>query len=154
MAYLALQFPAGIYRNGTQDQAKGRWYDANLIRFFEGTIRPIGGWRAKTTNTLVGKGRAIVTWKDNSSVAWTAVGTEQKLYVITRSGYLYDITPSGYVAGFPDASAAPGYGGATYGSGPYGFYPGGSVPLARGFGGGSFGSGAYGSPPPDTASIQ
>lgn len=47
MALLPLSFPPGIYRNGTEYQAKGRWYDANLIRFYEGTIRPIGGWRTK-----------------------------------------------------------------------------------------------------------
>jgi hypothetical protein len=34
----------GVYRNGTLYQAKNRWYDANLMRFLENTIRPIGGW--------------------------------------------------------------------------------------------------------------
>src|SRR5579864_6727000 len=91
MPYLPLAFPPGLYKNGTLYEAKGRWYNANLVRFYEGTIRPIGGWRAKTGNTVIGKGRAIITWKDNSLVAWTAVGTEQKLYALTRSGYLYDI---------------------------------------------------------------
>lgn len=47
MALFPLAFPPGIYRNGTEYQSKGRWYDANLIRFYEGTIRPIGGWRTK-----------------------------------------------------------------------------------------------------------
>ena len=35
----ALNIPPGIYRNGTEYQAKGRYYDSNLVRFFAGTIR-------------------------------------------------------------------------------------------------------------------
>lgn len=155
MPYLSLEFPPGIYRNGTERQARGRWYNANLIRFYEGTIRPIGGWRAKTPNTVTGKGRAIISWKDNSSVTWSAIGTEQKLYCLTRSGYLYDITPSGLVTGFADALTATGYGGGAYGSGPYGWsYQSDSPPVARGYGGGSFGVGVYSYPPPDTAGVQ
>ena len=154
MAYLSLDFPPGLYRNGTERQSKGRWRDGNLVRFYEGTIRPLGGWRAKTDTTLVGKGRAIITWKDNSSVAWVGVGTEQKLYVVTRSGALYDITPAGYVAGFADASSSPGYGGGAFGTNVYGKYSGSSQVLARGYGGGNYGAGAYNTMPPDAASIQ
>jgi len=155
MPYLSLAFPPGLYKNGTLYQAKGRWYDANLVRFYEGTIRPIGGWRAKTSNTLTGKGRAIITWKDNALVAWTAVGTEQKLYAVTRSGYLYDITPAGYTVGYADAVVATGYGGGSYGFGNYGqAFQSDTPPLARGYGGGGYGAGIYSAPPPDTASIQ
>ena len=39
-----LKFPPGMFRNGTEYQAKGRWIDGNLVRFLEKTIRPIGGW--------------------------------------------------------------------------------------------------------------
>ena len=39
-----LRYPPGIFRNGTEYQARGRWYDANLVRFLEKTVRPIGGW--------------------------------------------------------------------------------------------------------------
>src|SRR5437016_10735839 len=48
MARFPLSFPPGIYRNGTDLQAKGRWHDSNLVRFYEGTIRPVGGWRKKS----------------------------------------------------------------------------------------------------------
>ena len=44
MALVPLKIPAGIYRNGTEYQAMGRWYDSNLVRWFEGTLRPVGGW--------------------------------------------------------------------------------------------------------------
>lgn len=53
MALFPLSFPSGIHHNGTEYQSKAHWYDANLIRFYENTIRPIGGWRKKSiTGTL------------------------------------------------------------------------------------------------------
>ena len=48
--YIPLKLPPGIYRNGTQYQSAGRWYDANLVRWYDGTLRPIGGWRKRTHN--------------------------------------------------------------------------------------------------------
>lgn len=43
----------GVYKNGTRYQAKGRWYDANLVRWYEGIMGPIGGWRnVKDTQSL------------------------------------------------------------------------------------------------------
>jgi hypothetical protein len=143
--YLALALPPGITRNGTQYQSKGRWYDANLVRFYEGTIRPWGGWRAKTTNTVTGKGRAIITWKDNSALAWCAVGTEQKLYAISRSGFVTDITPMGFATGYADALISVGFGTGLYGSGDYGVSSSGgtTIAYARAYGGGNYGSGIY-----------
>ncbi|MGH6828660.1 MAG: hypothetical protein ACREFW_07095 [Rhizomicrobium sp.] len=117
MAFFPLKLPPGLYRNGTQYQAKGRWLNANLIRFFQGAIMPLGGWRTKSPTTLIGKGRAIVSWHDNSSDTWSGIGTEQKLYAMTRDGTLSDITPSGFTVGRADAVAEGGYGDGTYGAG-------------------------------------
>lgn len=130
MSFLSLQFPPGIYRNGTEYQSRGRFYDCNLVRFYEGTIRPIGGWRLKSTSSMTGKPRAIIAWRDNESTTRWAIGTESNLYAMSRAGVLADITPSGFVAGRPDAIAEGGYG-----SGPYGV-------------------GTYGSPRADTTQIQ
>lgn len=44
MAMLPLKIPLGVARNGTEYQNAGRWYDAQLVRWFEGTLRPVGGW--------------------------------------------------------------------------------------------------------------
>jgi hypothetical protein len=40
-----LALPPGAYRNGTKYQAKGRFYDTNLVRWLEGILRPVGGWQ-------------------------------------------------------------------------------------------------------------
>lgn len=36
--------PPGLYRIGTAYQARGRWYDGDLVRWYEGTLQPVGGW--------------------------------------------------------------------------------------------------------------
>lgn len=115
-----LALPAGVWRNGTQYQAAGRWYDSNLVRWVDGVLRPIGGWRARTTGALTGKARAIHAWRDNSGARWIAVGTSSKLYAISESSVVTDITPSGFTTGSDSTTQNTGYGMYTYGSGYYG----------------------------------
>lgn len=93
MALFPIDLPPGVYRNGTQSQAEGRYYDTDLVRFMDGTLRPIGGWRARTPSTVIGKARQIINWRDNDGVAWIAIGTHAKLYVMDRAANLYNITP-------------------------------------------------------------
>lgn len=121
MSLVPLQLPPGLYCAGTEYQGKGRWKDCNLVRFYQGTIQPLGGWRTKSTSTITGKGRAVTTWIINDATAtWAAVGTESHLYAMSRSGVLSDITPSGFTAGRADAVAGGGFGGGLYGKGLYG----------------------------------
>lgn len=120
MPLVPLSIPPGVYRNGTEYQAKGRYYDANLVRWIDGAIAPIGGWRARTASTVTGKARAAIAWKTNGQVTWLGIGTHQKLYVQNRAGTLFDITPAGFAAGNADATAAGGYGSGNYGTSSYG----------------------------------
>ena len=121
MAFYPLALPPGIYRNGTAYQSMGRWYDSNLVRFYQGAILPHGGWRAKTTDALTGKGRAIISWNDNAgSTSWIVVGTESNLYAISRSGAVSDITPTVFTPGRASAVTSGGYGAGLYGAGTYG----------------------------------
>jgi len=109
-----------MYRSGTQLQSLGRWYDGNLVRFYAGTIQPIGGWRLKSTTAMTGAPRAIISWRDNESTTRAAIATHSHIYYMTRAGVLSDITPAGFAAGRADAVAAGGYGDADYGEGTYG----------------------------------
>lgn len=95
MAEVELSFPPGMVANGTRLQTRGRWYDGNLVRFFEKTVRPWGGWDEHITvgNVLAGKARSVITWTDNSAGKWIAVGTSRRLYAIDRLGAVSDITP-------------------------------------------------------------
>ena len=120
MALVPLRIPPGVYRNGTEYQTSGRWFDANLVRWFEGTLRPIGGWRKRSASQLTGSCRGLITWRDNSGDRWIAAGTHSKLYAMNEAGTLKDITPTGLTVGIADAATKTGYGYSTYGNFAYG----------------------------------
>lgn len=123
-----LSLPPGLFKNGTRHQAQGRWYDANLVRFFDNTIRPVGGWRRLQSDAnadfapLDGVPRAALAWRADAAGVIQVIGTTSKLYAI-QGGVMHDITPAGYVAGNVDTSyttASGAYGIGDYGSGNYG----------------------------------
>lgn len=120
MAFIPLQIPPGVYRNGTELQSAGRWFDANLVRFYQGTMRPVGGWRKRSDNAISGAARSLLTWKDNDANPLIAIGTHTHLYSMNVGGTLTDITPTAYTAGIADATLYIGYGNGTYGSQAYG----------------------------------
>jgi hypothetical protein len=118
--YIPLKLPPGVFRNGTEYQAAGRWYDANLVRWYEGTLRPINGWRKRATGQMSGLCRGFLTWRDNDGDRWIAAGTNTKLYAMNEAGTLKEITPSGFTAGIADAVSKTGYGYSAYGTLAYG----------------------------------
>ena len=117
---IPFDLPPGLYRNGTEYQAQGRFYDANLWRWFENTMKPVGGWRRKSNEPVSGAARAIHTWIDNSNQTWIAVGTNEGLFVFNRAGTLFDITPDGFVEGNKDATTGGGFGRGKFGKGRFG----------------------------------
>ena len=120
MALIDLKIPAGVYRNGTDLQSMGRWRDANLVRWIDGTMRPVGGWRKRSDTAGANKLRGMLTWLDNIADRWIASGSLDKLYIWNASGTQFDITPAGLVAGREDALAFTGYGGNAFGAYGYG----------------------------------
>ena len=120
MPFMQLQIPPGVYRNGTELQSTGRWYDANLVRFYENTMRPIGGWRKRSDNAVTGAARSLITWNDNSADPWIGVGTHSGLYAMRVDGAVANITPASFTAGTVDATVYTGYGNGVYGSQAYG----------------------------------
>lgn len=100
MAFLPLALPPGVYKNGTDYQAKNRWNDVNLVRWTEGTMRPMGGWRKRRGGSprveyqLTGAPRGAHAWRTATNVRLLAIGTHQKLYIMQAGGgALIDITP-------------------------------------------------------------
>jgi hypothetical protein len=124
MPYVSVALPPGLSRNGTQYQSKGRYYDANLIRFQEDQVKPVGGWRLRSGAAAVtGMARQIISWRDNSTPQpnrWIGIGTHSKLYVQNEAGTNFDITPVGFTSGRADGTQNLGYGGGTYGTSTYG----------------------------------
>jgi hypothetical protein len=121
--YVNLQFKPGLFKNGTVYQAQGRWYDADLMRWSNGAIGPVGGWRTwgYLTTAVTGVPRTAIPWQDNSANRWMGVGTPSKLYVYDDAASLYDITPTGFTAGRSDADPNNGYGDWKYGRSTYGY---------------------------------
>lgn len=119
MALYPIKLPPGVYRNGTEYQAAGRWYDANLVRWFEGTIRPVGGWMKEVSTQLNGVCRGLYAWKSNDYQRRLLLGTNSKLYAY-NANVLTDITPTTYTAGRVDSVYQLGYGISAYGTANYG----------------------------------
>jgi len=120
MALIPISIPPGVYRNGTELDSSGRWYDVNLVRWVEGMMRPVGGWQERTTTALTGKARGMISWRSNNSTRYISVGTHSKLYAITQSSVIVDITPTGFTPGNPNATVGGGYGVGFYGASYYG----------------------------------
>ncbi len=115
---IPIRIPPGVYRSGTDYQSKGRWRDANLIRFTENRIEPVGGWLS-IGETLDGPARGIWAWRANTTGRRIAFGTPNKLWVYDGD-QLVDITPAGFPAGNLNTQISSGYGSGDYGAGNYG----------------------------------
>ena len=123
MALIPLQLPPGIHRNGTDFESSNRWRDASLIRWHDGSLRPVGGWTSRKTSAFADAPRALISWFDNSNNSYLAGGSYNKLIYINPSHTLYDITPSGLTSGDLHGSLNQGYGGGYYNIGAYGVAP-------------------------------
>ena len=130
MSYYDLSIPPGVWKNGTASEAGRRWFDANLVRWFNGRLRPIGGWEKTnaadpnaTSGGFIGSARSIIGWKDNSGLKWIAIGTHSKLYIFSgTSGDPSDITPTSpaMVVGNENGSEGLGFGAGLYGEQDFG----------------------------------
>jgi len=120
MALIPLKIPAGIYGNGTDLEASNRWRDSSLVRWNDGSLRPIGGWDLRVEDAFAHAPRALIAWKDNDDTSNIAAGTYEKLYYVNQSGAVTDITPTGLTTGDLDATVNISFGGYYFGNGYYG----------------------------------
>lgn len=116
---IPLQVPPGVFRNGTEYQSSGRWWDADQVRWEEGQLKPIGGWERAIASDVSGVVRAGMAWSDNQTGRFLALGSHTGLYVWNGST-LYDITPVGFTEGAASATTGGGYGAGAYNEGTYG----------------------------------
>ena len=117
MALIPLEIQPGIYRNGTDFQGANRWRDASLVRWRNGSLRPIGGWseRADVSANVTVAPRKLHTWVDNDFNSNIAIGSASELLYVSSGGTATDITPTGLVTGNEDAVLNSAYGGGYYG---------------------------------------
>ena len=119
MPLVPLALPPGVYRNGTDMQSAGRWRDASLVRWTDGTMQPVGGWLTRVSMTDQPL-RGALAWRDLAGDRWFAAGSFEGLFVASASNTVTEITPTSFVDGEKDAAVNIGYSGGFYGTGAYG----------------------------------
>lgn len=92
MALSKLVFKPGINRDQTNYASEGGWYDCDKVRFRSGFPEKIGGWTVQTLSQYAGSARAIYPWIASNGQQITALGTNEKIYLVVSSN-LVDITP-------------------------------------------------------------
>jgi hypothetical protein len=93
MPLAKIQLRPGVSLELTPTLNEGGFSAGQLIRFFAGQVQKYGGWtRVPVINALVGICRGLFGWADLVGTAHLALGTEQRLNVLT-GGVLSDITP-------------------------------------------------------------
>lgn len=124
MAFAFIDPPPGVFRNGTEYESVGRWYETYLTRWHDGVLMPIGGWTRLQDSSgdvdLTGAALGMHAWLDNTATAYLIMGTETNIYAFSE-GTLTDITPAAsYTTGNASATLANVYGSGNYGDGNYG----------------------------------
>lgn len=116
MPMLPVQIPPGVVRQSTPLASKGRYWDANLVRWRNGQLMPVGGWQRVSATQLPSPARTLFPWATNSGLRLLALGCDTKLYVLDGSTY-DDITPADYVQ---TSSQVDGFGVWNYNAEDYG----------------------------------
>lgn len=120
MTLIPLDIPPGVHSNGTDLESAGRWRSASLVRWRDGSLRPVGGWQLRKQDAVAGVARGAWSWRTNSGDRWVALGSASALWVVSGSNTATDITPGTLTSGNVDATLNTGFGGGFYGSGFYG----------------------------------
>ena len=120
MPLVEIKPPPGFMHHGTDLESEGRWRKGSLVRWHEGSLRPVAGWIDRVGAAIyAAPARGMLAWNSNST-RWIAAGSYSHLYATTAAGMTTDITPAGYTVGLRDAAVNTGYGGGPYGAGYYG----------------------------------
>ena len=115
MPLVPLTIPPGVVKPATPLLAKGRYWDANLIRWRSNKLLPVGGWQRTTATPLASAVRALLPWRDNNNSRWMMIGCDTKLYANDGATYT-DVTPTAFVP----LTGVGGYGAYNYGALLYG----------------------------------
>ena len=86
-------FKPGVNRENSRYTTEGGWYEADKVRFRQGTPEKIGGWARISSSIFLGICRSLRNWTTLISENLIGVGTNLKFY-ISSGGQYYDITPT------------------------------------------------------------
>jgi hypothetical protein len=116
MPLIPLKIPAGVRDIGTDLDNTGRWIDSSLVRWVNGSMRPVGGWeeRDDLSSSFTDPPRSMHVWLSNSNNEKIAIGSASELYAVEPDGTATNITPPDYVAGSGTVEENLAYGGGVY----------------------------------------
>lgn len=113
-----VQLPPGVSRGASPNDRQGRWYDANLVRWKDGKLVPVGGWQRITKTPLTDMVRKLFAWRDSKDIKRFALGGDNSIKLYEGSS-ITDITPTDFV-GIGSIVLADGYGVGPYNGEAYG----------------------------------
>jgi hypothetical protein len=96
-----IDIPPGVVKTLSGATARGRYVDAQWVRFVGGRPEKMRGYDLKFNTSFTGVPRAMHAWRAPSGLELVAVGTEQKLFACGGEGETADrddITPYRYRA--------------------------------------------------------
>jgi hypothetical protein len=111
-----IEIPPGVVSTATKRMRSSNWAEANLVRWREGQMSPVGG-QQQYNYSFASRCKRVHGWYSTGGLYCVAYLCEQHLYV-DLAGTLLDITPADGMA--PPTFGSGGYGSADYGSGSYG----------------------------------
>jgi hypothetical protein len=117
-----IQFKPGVFRQGSEAEMQGQWYESHLVRWVEGVMRPVNGWEKIVTkpdpSPFASPIRAMHVWVTRDGIQRTAVLCEGHLYLVSQAGEVTDISPTPPITA-PGSTTVGGYGYYVY---DYGLY--------------------------------
>jgi hypothetical protein len=91
-----LTIASGLFADETAVGAMGHWKDCDRIRFKNGLVQSLGGWRLQQLTgdvPMLGVPRSNHDWVALDNTRYVAVGTEKRLYIITTDLTVTNVTP-------------------------------------------------------------
>ncbi len=117
--FVPLEIPPGVVVRPTKASKSSFWREANLIRWENGRLKPLGGWETQDYAAFESINRRIFDWETNDGVFYRAFLCEGHLYV-DIAGEMIDISPTPAIEPPSANISAGGYGTGLYGQGPFG----------------------------------
>lgn len=117
--FLPVSIPPGVVRGATPLDARGRWYDTNLVRWRGGVLEPVGGWEKRIVTPFATRIRKLKAWRNNVQGRFVLGASTSKIYVDFSGNSFSDLTPAG-LTGTDPALEMYGYGTNDYGEEAFG----------------------------------
>lgn len=110
MSLVKPQAPAGFLSQATQVQARGGWWDGNLVRWRTGLLEKIAGWRRLIEDQLPSIMRRFHAWLDLKNRKNLLIATDSGVHIVVQNtlyglGHAIDLD-GGYIPEIGPLAAA------------------------------------------------